>query len=159
MKNLKSRPGREPGLTRPTIRRRGVRNSVLHERHGFSTSRTLPTRSAVDYRGTVFRGRTSSGWSACYVRVDEAFPGEAPESNRVKQGGSNRVKQGGSTVNDAVTSTGGGGGGKRRKPASRNPRHNGKLAWCRKLGSDLYLRWWSGFTWWCSAWWCLPYPT
>jgi hypothetical protein len=35
MKNLKSRPGREPGLTRPTIRRRGVRNSVFHERHGF----------------------------------------------------------------------------------------------------------------------------
>jgi hypothetical protein len=47
MKNLKSRPGREPGLTRPTIRRRGVRNSVLHERHGFSTSRTLPTRSGA----------------------------------------------------------------------------------------------------------------
>jgi hypothetical protein len=61
----------------------------------------------VDWRGTAVRGRTSSGWSAFYVRDDEAFPGEASESNRVKQGGSNRVKQGGSTVSDAVTSTGG----------------------------------------------------
>jgi hypothetical protein len=62
----------------------------------------------------VVRGRTSSGWSVCYVRVDETFPGEAPESNRVQQGGSNRVKQGGSTVSDAVTS-GGGGASRRRK--------------------------------------------